>query len=64
MSTCDINIATCHALPEPDLDQTPLMRALEEAGLRARLCDWRDAEVDWSDGQLTLIRSTWDYMNG
>lgn len=44
---------------EPDLDEAPLVEALEAAGLRVRVSAWRDPEVDWSASRLTLIRSTW-----
>lgn len=61
MKPYDVNIATCRPLPEPDPDEEPLVAALEQAGLTTRLCAWDDPDVDWSNGRLTLIRSTWNY---
>ncbi len=61
MKDFDITIATCRPLPEPDPDEAPLVEALEGAGFRTRVCDWRDSKVDWSQAKLTLLRSTWNY---
>ncbi|MBA2663325.1 MAG: hypothetical protein H0U74_13640 [Bradymonadaceae bacterium] len=63
MSQFDITIATCRPLPEPDPDEAPLLDALAQAGLRARLCAWHDRTVDWSLSPLTIIRSTWNYYH-
>lgn len=44
-----------------DDDAPLLLPALEEAGVRARPAMWDDPSVDWSDFDLVVIRSTWDY---
>ncbi len=58
----DVSIVTCIDLPEPDHDEAPLMAALSDAGIDARLVAWNDPAVDWSQSPLTVIRSAWDYM--
>ena len=61
MTEWDLTIATCHPLPEPDLDEEPLSHALHRARVSHRICAWDDPDVDWSKAQLTIPRSTWDY---
>lgn len=61
MTSYDITLATCAVLPDPDVDEEPLMEALNERGLQSRICVWDDPGVDWGESQITLIRSTWDY---
>jgi hypothetical protein len=60
-SKWDVTIVTCRPLPEIDPDEDPLLDALAEAGLEARLCVWNDVRVDWAACGLTIIRSNWDY---
>lgn len=57
----DVTLVTCDPLPEPDLDQAPLLAALKARGLRVRVCAWDDEDVDWGASTVTLLRSTWDY---
>lgn len=57
----DLRIATCVALPEPDVDQAPLAAALAAAGLSAALVGWDDPAADWDAPIPTLVRSTWNY---
>lgn len=38
------------------------MRALADAGLDADLVAWDDETVNWSDYQLSVIRSPWNYI--
>jgi glutathione synthase/RimK-type ligase-like ATP-grasp enzyme len=54
-------LATCKELPEPDFDELPLLRALKEAGLTARVAAWDDPTVPWHEAEIVLIRSTWNY---
>lgn len=44
---------------EPD-DQA-LLAALASAGFSARAASWDDADVDWAEPQLCIMRSAWDY---
>ena len=56
-----IALATCAALPELDPDDTPLLAALAERGVRADAVVWDDPSVAWGDYDMVVIRSTWDY---
>lgn len=43
-------------------DDAPLLAAaLERRGICSRLCVWDDETVDWSEWDLVVLRSTWDY---
>ncbi len=44
-----------------DEDMEPLLGALEARGVRCDVVDWDDARVCWTDFDLALLRSTWDY---
>jgi hypothetical protein len=57
-----IRLATCMDLPEPDEDEGPLLAALAEAGVEARMAAWDDPEEDWDAAIPTVIRSTWNYI--
>ena len=56
-----VALATCAALPEPDLDQEIVSTTLSRHGIDAELCVWNDPEVDWAAFDLCLLRTTWDY---
>lgn len=55
-----VAIATC-AGENVDPDSPVLLAALEAEGLNGELCVWDDAEVEWSNYDLVVLRSTWDY---
>jgi glutathione synthase/RimK-type ligase-like ATP-grasp enzyme len=57
----DVTLVTCSAMPEPDVDEQPLLDALAAAGIEARLCAWDDPTVDWGASPLTVVRSAWNY---
>ncbi len=57
-----IALATCSALPDWEVDDRPLHRALEERGVDLALPVWDDPRVDWAGFDACLIRTTWDYM--
>jgi glutathione synthase/RimK-type ligase-like ATP-grasp enzyme len=44
-----------------DPDGQILLDALSEVGLHGSMCVWDDPSVQWSNYELTVIRSTWDY---
>lgn len=44
-----------------DVDQQPLLAALEAAGVEAASERWDDDDVVWGAYQLAVLRSTWDY---
>lgn len=62
MTTRLVGIATCHRLPEPDVDQERLLAALANAGITATMAAWDDPAVDWRRFELVVIRSTWNYI--
>jgi glutathione synthase/RimK-type ligase-like ATP-grasp enzyme len=55
-----IAIATCAAHTDLKADDDLLRKALQERGCEARSVVW-DEPADWSDFDLCLVRSTWDY---
>lgn len=61
MPTPRIALVTCSELPELDPEDQPLIGALADRGAEASAVVWDDPEVDWSDYDLAVIRSTWDY---
>ncbi len=56
-----LRVATCHSLPEVDVDEAPLAAALAAGGFDAELLAWDDPAVDWDAPIPTVIRSTWNY---
>lgn len=54
-------IATAHGCWELDEDAPLLLDALGNAGIVGRPAVWDDPAVDWSEGDLVVVRSTWDY---
>ncbi|MEO6700078.1 MAG: hypothetical protein ABI140_08280 [Jatrophihabitantaceae bacterium] len=57
-----IAIATCtQLLPDGDVEDATLLRALAELDLKATLVGWSEPDVDWAGFDATVIRSTWDY---
>lgn len=56
-----LRVATCKTLPEPDVDEAPLMAALAAAGIEASLVAWDAPSADWAAPVPTIIRSTWNY---
>ena len=45
-----------------DEDMPPLVHALEALGARVETPIWDDAAVDWARYDITVLRSTWDYV--
>ena len=56
-----VALASCAELPEPDLDEAPLLAALAAAGLSARVLAWDDPAADWRRARMTVLRATWNY---
>ena len=50
------------AVEGTDEDLDPLLEAVEAAGLHADAPCWDDPDVVWSDYDLAVLRSTWDYV--
>lgn len=55
-----IALATAPAV-EPDRDADFLLPALRRRGATAELVQWGRAGVEWSDYDLVMLSSTWDY---
>jgi glutathione synthase/RimK-type ligase-like ATP-grasp enzyme len=56
-----ITIVTHAALPNGAPDDLLLAQALVGLGSDVRFAVWNDPQVDWTLGDVTVIRSTWDY---
>jgi O-ureido-D-serine cyclo-ligase len=56
-----IALVTAKAARELDDDLPPLLQALRERGENVTVADWDDASIRWSDFDIALLRSTWDY---
>ena len=61
MSRPRIAIATCAAYPELKGDDEQLCETLQVRGCEAASVVWDEDGVDWSDFDLCLVSSTWDY---
>lgn len=48
-------------MPEPDVDEPLLVKALLERDLASSVEAWDDPSVRWHDHDLVVLRSTWDY---
>ncbi len=46
---------------EFDPDGQILLDALAEVDVEGSMCLWSNESIDWTDYELTVIRSTWDY---
>ena len=57
-----IALATCRNLPDREVDDQALFRALDDAGIRYQLVAWDAPDADWSGYDACLIRTTWDYQ--
>jgi hypothetical protein len=56
-----IAIASCNAIPEPDVDEDLLLGALKTAGIDARVLPWDDESAPFAEHDLVVLRSTWNY---
>lgn len=56
-----IAYVSCKNLPEPDIDENPLVEGLRSAGHDASVAGWDDEAVDWASFDAILIRATWNY---
>ncbi len=61
--TKPVALVTALAIEEGvDPDMAPLVAALDAVGVDAATPCWDDPGVDWSAFDLSVIRSTWDYV--
>jgi O-ureido-D-serine cyclo-ligase len=56
-----IALVTTREARDRDNDLPPLFAALTRAGAAVRVVDWDDTGTQWSQFDLALLRSTWDY---
>jgi glutathione synthase/RimK-type ligase-like ATP-grasp enzyme len=56
-----VALATAAHLPDAGPDETLLRDALRARGVAVSIAVWDDPGVAWSDFDLVLIRTTWDY---
>jgi len=56
-----IGLVTYAKFPDLTDDDRPLVAELEAVGVQARPVRWDDAEVRWTDFDLLVLRSCWDY---
>ena len=61
MSAPHIALVSARGARKLDEDLPPLRRALEAAGARVTIARWDDPKIEWTDFDLALLRSTWDY---
>jgi glutathione synthase/RimK-type ligase-like ATP-grasp enzyme len=57
-----VALATCSELSELDEDERRVLEPLADLGVEAEPRVWDDPEVDWEAFDLTVVRSTWDYV--
>jgi hypothetical protein len=55
-----ISLVSCDELPGWEIDDQPLINALEARGATVHRPSWT-SDVDWNQFDLTVIRTTWDY---
>jgi O-ureido-D-serine cyclo-ligase len=56
-----IALVTAKAARDLDDDLPPLLDALRKRGHEVATADWDDTDVRWTDFDIALLRSTWDY---
>ncbi len=55
-------LVTCDELPRPDADLPILAEACAARGVAADIVAWENPGVDWRAYDVTLVRSTWNYL--
>lgn len=58
-----VAIATCAEFPAGDEDGALLAQIAQAHGIALSFHDWRTEEDIWSDVDLTVVRTTWDYTD-
>ena len=56
-----VALVTARAARDLDEDLPPLVAALGETHAHLSVVDWDDASTDWSNFDVVVLRSTWDY---
>ena len=55
-----VALASCTNLPGWEVDDLPLVAALEDQGAVVHTPAWTE-DIDWNGYDITVIRTTWDY---
>jgi glutathione synthase/RimK-type ligase-like ATP-grasp enzyme len=58
-----VALATCREFADLDDDDRLVIGELAARGIEAHPLVWDDASVDWAGFDLTVVRSTWDYVD-
>lgn len=58
-----IAYVSCVELPEPDIDEQPLIDGLALGGHEGVVAAWDDDSVDWAGFDLVIVRATWNYAH-
>jgi hypothetical protein len=56
----NVSLVSCTNLPGWEVDDTPLIDALQERGATVHKPAWTD-DVAWNEFDISVIRTTWDY---
>lgn len=59
-ATYRVAVATSKAAGDDDVDMGALLNAIGASGMTGEAVEW-DAECDWGEFDLVVVRSTWDY---
>ena len=60
--TAAVALATCRELPQLDEDTRRLLEPLAARGVSVAPAIWNDERVDWTQFDLVVVRSCWDYV--
>lgn len=58
-----VALVSCVDLPAWEVDDLPLIAALEALGVEVARPAWSDPSVDWAAFDLALLRTPWDYSD-
>ncbi len=61
MKNTSIALVTASVARDLDEDLPPLENALRASGANLQTVNWDDPAMDWSQFDVALVRSTWDY---
>ena len=56
----NVSLVSCDDLPGWEVDDNPLIFALQEKGVTVHRPSWSD-DIDWGQFDISVIRTTWDY---
>jgi hypothetical protein len=57
-----VAMVSCEDLPSWEIDDRPLWQCLKDRGVEVLHPNWSDKKFDWSQCDLVLPRTTWDYQ--